>query len=188
MSILPLSVSANDAYTEKEKAELAEAFGKAFGTTAKVYTYAEDSAEVLPPIIIFALGSVAGSILAGFLKAIGSDLWEAFKSKARSTISKPRRGGDSRIRIEFEYNGVKVSVGARTSDPETIDRIFDESKSVLQEVSEFVESKNVPAEKCQIHYSLSHDRKLSLDVAIVLSPNFGKYKFDYQNKKWVQLG
>ena len=68
---LVISVSANDAYTEEERNQLAKGFGDTFGTIAQSYSYFEASGDS-PPIVIFSLGLLgSGGVLGGFLNAMG---------------------------------------------------------------------------------------------------------------------
>lgn len=126
-----LIIGANKSFEYSDLEELVKLFGELYDVDLRLY--GEMQAELLPPIVIFALGVITG-VGTGFFQAIGTDLWKSVKKTAAKIVGKPRKEGITTLRFDYEYRLKKVTLNCRSDDPKVIEAAFDRLVKTLEEV------------------------------------------------------
>ena len=107
-------------FNSDEIEEIIESFSKI--VPVKQLYYAQDTAEVLPAVLIFSIGFAFGSIGQGFFKAIGSDLYQLAKEKVIHIIKDKK---SPTIIFKLTYKNTQISIISRTNDRKELNRVFD---------------------------------------------------------------
>src|SRR3989442_2797864 len=178
-------VSANNAFTESEKRAIRDGLSNALDIDFRIATTVEESVEI-PPLVVIALGTIAGAFVAGFVAKMGSDAWDYFKKKIVEIAHKPRYNDGTRIELLFQYNGAKVSCSLRTGDQSVMLTALDAWKNVFTEIQDIVEKDNLPGDEAYVYFSF-RDGQWKMGEATVMQPFFDRVKFDYQTGKWMSV-
>ncbi|MGA2619049.1 MAG: hypothetical protein ABSF26_15685 [Thermoguttaceae bacterium] len=94
-------------------------------------------------IVLIVLGAIGAGIGAGFLHAIGKDIWDAVKQAMRGTARrKPQR---ALVEVAMEFEECDVILHAESRTPSEIPPMFDDGDAVLERLKAwFAEGNTLP--------------------------------------------
>lgn len=107
-------------FNSNEIEEITESFSKIVPVERRYY--AQESAGILPAVLIFSIGFVLGSIGRGFFRAMGSDLYRKAKEKTIAIVKKKKSPS---IIFKMSYKGTETSVICQTNDDRILNEVFD---------------------------------------------------------------
>ena len=120
---------ANEYWDERDVNEISELFSDKFSVVKKEIGRWE--AEELAPVLWLGFVWVGQNIAAGFLNALGSDLWNSLKDKLAKKQSEKNY---SEFRFSIEGSNQKISLDMNTNNPELLKRGLDTVDRALQQI------------------------------------------------------
>jgi hypothetical protein len=176
-----LEIAFSTNFSKEEVTEVTETFSEILPVDQRLYI--RMSAEVLPAVLIFALGFVAGSIADGFFKAMGSDLYKKAKEKTINAIKNKEK---PTVIFEMKYKETEISIRATTNDERTLEKVFDtinEAKEIA--VSEIDKEETPKMTKLEMVFDGDWQLNGGTNWQPVGKPRTVKfYEFNKKTGKW----
>ncbi len=93
--------------------------------------YIRKALEEMPPILILAIGALAG----GFLGAVGKDLWEAFKKGINRAILllKQKWGRNPEVQLQVDQEDSRIIINLPTEAEDLIEEAMSKLPTYLDE-------------------------------------------------------
>lgn len=121
-----LEIAASDHYTNEELESVSAIFEPVF--TVKTKRYVEFEAGDVGPIIIFILGAVT----AGFLQAIGKEIWTNFKKKVAELVATKGKTGVSDLEFQVSTEKKDIKFLVRTGDSSILEKAIEQFPKALE--------------------------------------------------------
>jgi len=122
---------ATEFWDENEEDEIIEIFSSFPTEKRKVERW--EAGVALDPALWIVFSFVGGSIVTGFLNAVGSNIWTSLKEKISKKASDKKYPG---VRFSIENSEQKVSLDLRTNDPKLIEKGMNTIQTALELVNE----------------------------------------------------